>query len=108
MPFGICFANGVLQKRFTRIPTYEVEGVHNIHDDIKVAAEDKKQQEYVNKFMEHATQQGVKFNLQKMQFKVDRVKYVGTYVMAQGFIPDPEKIEAIVNMPKPEDKPGLQ
>ena len=106
MPFGICSASEVLQKRL-----YEnfLREVYNIHDYIIVAGEDEKQHdEYVHNFMERAKQQGVKFNLQKTQFKVDRIKYVGNYVTAEGLVPDPEKIEAIINMPKPEDKPGLQ
>ena len=103
MPFGIYSASELLQKRLYE-NFHDVEGVYNIHDDIVVAGEDEKQHdEYVHKFMERAKQWGVKFNLQKTQFKVDRVKYVGNYVTAKGLIPDPEKIEAIVNMPQPEE-----
>ena len=41
-------------------------------------------------------------------FKADRVKYIGSFVMDQGIILDPQKMEPILNMLTPEDKPALQ
>ena len=101
MPFGICSASEVLQKRL-----YEnfgdIDGIHNIHDDIIVAgADEKEHDEIVHRFMKRAEERGVKFNLPKIQFKVNRVKYVGNYVTDKGLVPDPDKIEAIINMPIP-------
>ena len=108
MPFGICSASEVLQKRL-----YEnfgdIDGIHNIHDDILVAGVDEKEHdEIVHRFMKLAEERGVKFNLPKTQFKVNRVKYVGNYVTDKGLVSDPDKIEAIINMPIPDDKPALQ
>ena len=36
-----------------------------------------------------------------------RLTYMGNIVTKDGMRPDPDKIEAIVNMPKPTDKHGL-
>uniref|UniRef100_A0A3B4T1P7 Reverse transcriptase/retrotransposon-derived protein RNase H-like domain-containing protein n=1 Tax=Seriola dumerili TaxID=41447 RepID=A0A3B4T1P7_SERDU len=50
----------------------------------------------------------VKFNKDKIQFKVDTVKYMGHVITAAGQRADDTKIKAIVNMPTPEDKQSLQ
>ena len=36
------------------------------------------------------------------------LKYLGHIVFADGLRPDPEKIEALVNMPNPQDSKGVQ
>ena len=40
------------------------------------------------------------FNAEKIQFKVTTVTYMGNVVTKDGMRPDPDNIEAIVNMPK--------
>ena len=43
-----------------------------------------------------------------MQYKVSEVEYMGNFVTANGLKPDDKKINAIVNMPVPDDVPSLQ
>ena len=43
-----------------------------------------------------------------MQFQVSQVLYMGKLISAESLKPDRSKIEAILNMPTPEDKPVLQ
>ena len=47
------------------------------------------------------------FNAGKIQFKVTTVTYMGNIVTKDCMRPDPDKIEAIVNMPKPTNKHGV-
>ena len=49
----------------------------------------------------------VRFNKNKLQYKVPQVKYVGHIVSGQGLSPDPEKVQAIVSMPTPTCAEGL-
>ena len=55
-----------------------------------------------------ARDKGVRFNSEKVQFKIGQVEYMGNLVSSDGLKPDPKKIEAIVNMPKPTDVNSLQ
>ena len=58
--------------------------------------------------LSRAREKGVKFNSEKVQFKIGQVEYMGNLVSSDGLKPDPKKIEAIMNMPKPTDVNSLQ
>ena len=42
-----------------------------------------------------------------MKLRLKEVRYVGHVISAAGLMPDPRKIDAVVNMPAPEDKQGV-
>ena len=46
--------------------------------------------------------------LDKLQLRVNSVKYLGIIVSDEGIKPDPAKVSAIVNMPLPNDKAALR
>ena len=46
--------------------------------------------------------------MSKCQMGVTEIKYIGHTLSEEGLKPDLEKVEAITNMPEPEDKAGLQ
>ena len=48
------------------------------------------------------------FNLDKLQLRVNEVKYLGTIVTPEGTKPDPSKVKAIVEMNPPNDKAGIR
>ena len=80
MPFGICSASKVLQKRNYQV-FGDVPGVHIIADDMIIAAETEDQHdEILRKVMERAKVNNVKFNKEKIKFKVKEVVYVGNVV----------------------------
>ena len=108
MPFGICSASEIMQKRNEE--TFgDIAGVHVIADDMIVTAADCQEHDLILcKVLERARQKGVKFNKDKIHFKVSEVEYMGNLVSAEGLKPDPKKVEAIVNMPKPSDVAALQ
>jgi hypothetical protein len=108
MPFGISSASEILQKR-TYKAFGDIPGVHVISDDMLIAADtDVEHDGILSKVMERARSQGVKFNKQKTQFKLPEVFYMGRRVGADGIRPDEAKIKAIVDMPDPTDKAGVQ
>ncbi|XP_020892402.1 uncharacterized protein K02A2.6 [Exaiptasia diaphana] len=100
MPFGICSASDVAQKmvddNFSDIP-----GVLAVYDDIIIAAKDGEEHDKtLIKVLNRARERNIRFNKEKMQLRVKEVKYLGNIISANGFSPDPEKIEAILDMPK--------
>ena len=108
MPFGISSASEVMQKRNEE--TFgDIPDVHVIADDMIIAGiDDKEHDEPLQKVMERARQKNVRFNPEKIQFKVDKVVYMGTEVSKDGKRPDVKKVEAIERMPKPENKKDLK
>ncbi|XP_046850289.1 uncharacterized protein K02A2.6-like [Xenia sp. Carnegie-2017] len=108
MPFGFCSASDVAQKmvddNFSDIP-----GVLAVYDDIIIAAKDKEEHDKILiKVLDRARDRNIKFNKEKIQLRVKEVKYLGNIINAKGFHPDPEKINAILEMLKPQNKQDLQ
>ena len=98
MPFGIKSASKVFQKKkeeaFSGIP-----GIHIVADDIIIAAADNQEQDQVlTQVMQRARDRNIVFNLNKLQLRVNEVKYLGTIVTPEGIKPDPSKVKAIIEM----------
>lgn len=51
---------------------------------------------------------GLKLNKNKCPFGVSDITYLGEILSTEGVQPDPEKVQAIVEKPVPEDKKDLQ
>ena len=108
MPFGICSASEVMQKR-NESAFGDIQGVHIIADDIIVAAKDEDEHDKILlALFNRAEEMGVRFNEKKIQFKVNSVHYMGHIVSEDGLKPDGDKINAIANMPDPHDVASLQ
>ena len=82
-----------------------IEGAHMIHDDMIIAgANEEDHGNIVHQVMERTVNNKVTFNDKNSdQFKVNKVMYMGNYYTESGLQPDPEKIRAIIEMPRPED-----
>ena len=87
----------------------DISGVHVIADDLIIAAATEQEHDTIlRKVLDRARDNGVRFNYDKIQFKVSEVEYMGNLVSSKGLKPDPKKVEAIVDMPMPTDVPSLQ
>ena len=107
MPFGICSASEVLQKRM-QLTFGDIRGAYIIADDIIIAGDDEKDHDAIMRAVfKRAREKNVKFNSSKVQLKVNEVLYMGHIVSDAGLSPDPEKVKAIVAIPLPEDKRAL-
>ncbi len=108
LPFGVCSAPEVFQKKNEAL-FGDIDGVEVIFDDIIVAAQDEKEHdEIMAKLLERAKAENVKFNPEKLQYKVKKVKYMGNIVSESGLKPDSEKVRAILDMPLPKSKEELR
>ena len=108
MPFGINCAQDVFQRHVDE--TYEnVPGVTGISDDVLVAGNTP--EEHVQRLrttFQRAREHGQRYNLEKCQFNLHEVKYYGHVISADGVKADPKKVEAITQMPPPQNKAELQ
>ena len=101
LPFGVNLAPEVMQKRNTEL-FGDIPGVHVVFDDIIVAGKDEREHdERLCTVFERARKHHVRFNKDKLQYKVAEVKYVGHIISAEGLRPDPEKVRAINDMATP-------
>ncbi|GBO09304.1 Retrovirus-related Pol polyprotein from transposon 17.6 [Araneus ventricosus] len=58
--------------------------------------------------LERARSVNIKFNPDKLQYRVSEVKYVGQIISKSGIKPDPDHIKAIVEMPTPKSKTEIR
>ena len=87
----------------------DLHGVHIIADALIIAARDEKEHDRILRLvLQQAHDRGVKFNKDKIQFKVSSVTYIGNIVSEQGLKPDKSKVQAIVDMPLPNNVPSSQ
>ncbi|GFX90499.1 transposon Tf2-6 polyprotein [Trichonephila clavipes] len=104
MPFGIVSAPEVFQKRNKKL-FGDIEGVETYFDDIIVAGCDEDSHDAImSRVLERAKLLNIKFNPDKLQYRVSEVKYVGQIISKSGIKPNPDHIKAIVEMPTPKSK----
>uniref|UniRef100_A0A1Y1JV53 RNA-directed DNA polymerase n=1 Tax=Photinus pyralis TaxID=7054 RepID=A0A1Y1JV53_PHOPY len=106
LPFGLSISPEVFQKINEKI--FQNLGIGIYFDDCIIAGRDEKEHdELMNKFIERAKQYNIKFNPDKLQYKVSKVKYLGQEFSHEGVKPDPDYIEAITCLSEPSNKKDL-
>lgn len=107
MPFGISSATEIFQSCFDEI-FCDLEGVIILVDDILVWGSTPQENDgRLKKVLERAYERNVRFNLNKCQFKKSKVKYIGHVFTDKGIKVDNDRIKAIVEMDKPNNKDEL-
>lgn len=107
MPYGIKCAPEVFNERFRQI--FEVENVAIYIDDIIIWGNTKQQHDMVlEKVLEIASRNNVKFNLNKCQFRIKEIKFMGHIINDSGVAVDPERVKAIEDFPEPKSKKDVQ
>ena len=107
MPFGVSLApeefESNLQERLA-----DLKGVEVIRDDILVMGfgdteeeADRNHDENLIKLLERARKVNLRITSKKMKLRQREVKFMGHMVSKDGLIPDPEKIRAVEDMPRP-------
>ena len=78
-------------------------GVKCIADDVLIhGTNDADHSSNLERFMYRCHQKGIKLNSQKLELKAKEVAFHGHLLTTEGLKPDPEKVRAIVEMPRPE------
>ena len=116
MPFGISPAPKLFQQKLDQ-NLEGLPGVHRIFDDddllitgkgdsLLAASQDHDRNLRI--FFERCQERNIKLNREKLLFKCSQVPFIGHLLTSEGLKPDPQKVEAICNMPKPEDVQAVQ
>ena len=82
---------------------------HYQFDDVIIGGKNEQEHDLIlRKVLTRARERNIKFNRDKIQFRVNQVKHIGEVVGELGFLRDAEKISSIHNMPTPSCKQDLQ
>lgn len=86
-----------------------LSGLLDVHDDMVVYGVDDTDEQAdadhdrnLEKFLQRCREKGIKLNKQKLKLKCTEFPYLGHLVTKEGLKPDPDKIKAVQEMPKPD------
>ena len=108
MPFGIHSAQEIFHKRVNRL-FEDLDGIETDIDDVLVWGRTiEEHDKRLEAALDRAKMIGMTLNPDKCKFRVTEVTYLGHKLTATGVRPDPSKVDAVLNMPPPSDKSGVQ
>ena len=114
MPFGISSGPEEYQRRQQEI-LEGLEGAINIADDICIFGcgdtkeeADKDHDKHLIALLDRCRECDLRLSAKKIQLKLSSVKFMGYLLTDKGVAPDPSKVTAIQEMPKPKDRTGVQ
>ena len=107
LPFGVSVASEIFQKRLNQALD-RLDGLLTVHDDMIIYGVGETEEEAtadhntkLRQFLQRCRERGVKLNKKKLKLLRKEIPYMGHLVTANGLKPDPDKVEAVRNMPKP-------
>ena len=114
LPFSVSSAPEVFQRKMHEL----VEGMTGIEieaDDFIIVGCGTTTEEatadhhkVLEKFLKPCKERGVKLNTDKLNLRKTEVPFIGHVATNQGLGADPAKVRAIIEMPAPTDKAGVQ
>ena len=108
MPFGIKSAQEVFQKRIAQ-HFDNMEGVEVDIDDILVwGRSEEEHNKRLRAVLQKCKDINLTLNKEKCLFNKPEIVYIGHVISQDGVKPDGEKVDAIMNMPPPTDKKGVE
>ena len=112
MPFGICSAPEVFQRRMHQL----IEGLHGVEvvdfvvvgfvGTVAEAVIDHDQN--LDMFLKRGAARGIKLNAEKVSLRMREVPFIGHVATDSGLCVDPSKVQAIREMSPPTDIAGVQ
>lgn len=110
MPQGITGAPATFQRLMEKtVGDMNLLQVLVYLDDLIVFGKSlEEHEERLIKVLDRLGEAGLKLSLDKCQFCLPQVKYLGHIVSAEGVSPDPQKIEAVTTWPQPHDLKSLR
>ena len=114
LPFGISPSSEEFQRRLEEA-LEGLNGVKPIHDDILIYGCGDSDEEAMadhdknlEAFFQRCREKNIRLNKDKLRLRQKEVSYMGHTISSNGLKADKNKIDAIVNMPYPTDKHGVQ
>jgi hypothetical protein len=104
MPYGLTSASEVFHRKMVEC-LIDLAGVEVFIDDIAVWGKIlQEHDERLEKVLDRCRAEGIHLNKSKCHFRVREAKYLGHVLSADGLKIDPDKIQAVQEMPRPNSK----
>ena len=104
LPFGVKSAPGIFQQIMDKM-TVGLRGVVAYLDDIIITGRNHQEhRQNLNALFDRIQSYGLRVRIEKCNFLMQKLKFLGHIISAEGRRMDPEKTRAITNMPEPENK----
>ena len=101
LPFGLVCSQDAFQRRID-IMIDGLEGVVAIADDILIFGKNETEHDQnLKQLMKRAKEHHMKFNVDKCDVKKSKVNFFGHFLTTKGLEIDPNKVKAIMEMPRP-------
>ena len=108
MPFGLKMSQDVFQMHMDQI-TNRLPGIIAIHNDICVYSKTREEHDTnLLQFMKTASKNGLVFNSHKCIIRQPQITFYGAIFTSKGMKPDPTKIQALQDLPTPDNHKQLQ
>ena len=102
LPFGISSGSEKFHKNISQI-LQGLDGVECNIDDVLVHGKDETEHDQrLEAVLKRLVEARMTLNLDKCQFSTDRVKFLGHVISFSGIKADPEKLQAIADLPPPQ------
>ena len=107
LPFGISSGSEIFHRMMSQLLS-DIPGVICDIDDVLIFAPDQIEHDRrLRLVLEKLEKAGITLN-DKCQFNVNSIKFLGHIVTSEGIKVDPEKVEAIVKFPQPQNVADLR
>ncbi|KAL8597750.1 hypothetical protein ACOMHN_001709 [Nucella lapillus] len=108
LPFGTSVSSELFQKRLDQA-LEGLNGVIGVSDDVIEHGNDIEDHDRnLTAFLERCRTLGIKLNKEKADLRKTEISFLGHLVTKDGLQIDPEKLEAVLKMPKPQDVEGVR
>ena len=108
LPFGIICAQDLFQRKMDEI-FENTPGVTPLIDDVIIHGRTREEHDHnLRTALDKASASNLRLNPEKLVVGATQVEYFGHLITDKGLKPDPEKVQAIEQMPPPSDKKELQ
>ena len=108
LPFGIKVAPGIFQQTMDTMLS-DLDFAIAYLDDILIKSESREEHaEHVKTVFKKIKEYGFKLSIEKCEFFLTKIKYLGQVIDEKGRKPDPSRATAITNMPPPTSVSTLQ
>ena len=114
MPFGISSAPEVFQRRMHEV-IKGLQGIEVVADDFVAVGfgetleqANRNHDDHLEVFLQRCDEKNLKLNVKKLKLRMQEVPFIGHIATAEGLSVDPHKVQAIMEMPQPEDVAAIQ
>ena len=114
MPFGISSAPEVFQRRMHEV-VEGLQGIEVVADDFVAVGfgatleqATRNHDDHLEAFLQRCDEKNLKLNDTKIKLRMQEVPFIGHIATADGLCVDPHKVQAIMEMPQPDDVAAIQ